>query len=693
MDKKYFAADESSACVSYLKDKADKWVNYGANNGYTELVKRSWRTYHGFNKDANHQISFDGEQGELLKININHFYNIAEHILVMITANRPRFQARAINTDKKSLIQAQLANGLLDYYMREKRLEREIKRAVRCAVVLGCGYIKMEWNSTKGEIYDYIEPSESSIAGYNEDGEPIDSNGNVLKPIPVYQGDIDFKMLDFFNVFFDTNKESPELHDWVVTRTMINKYDLAEKYPDMADRITGMSLTSDSNGTIFTLSQYDESTDIPVYEFFHNKTESVPEGRHIIYLDKDIVLSDSILEYDRIPVYRISPNDILGTSFGFSPMFNLIELQEYLNMLYSTVLTNQHAFGVQNVLSPIGSDIKYTQLSSGMNFIEYNPNFGKPEALNLTSTPKEIFETIQYIEKAMETISAVNATVRGNPESQLRSGTSLAHMSAQALQFMSGLQQSYIQLLEDVGTGVVNLLKKFASAPRIAAIVGLRNTTNLVEFKSEDLSGINRVVVDVGNALMATHAGRAQVAENLLQAGLIKQGDKYVQILQTGNLDVLVESEMDELNLIRGENEELVKGEIEVSALAYDNHVLHIQEHRSVAADSKLRQDVNLLMRLNDHIKHHLDLAKNIDPTLAQILGQPVFPPEAPQMPEEGAAPQPPTQGGTPELQANPEAQSVAPEAVLEGGPNLPRSPDDSLPVNPAELFAKNASE
>ena len=39
-------------------------------------------------------------------------------------------------------MQAKLANQLLDYYMREKRLEKYLQRAVEYAVVLGTGYIK-----------------------------------------------------------------------------------------------------------------------------------------------------------------------------------------------------------------------------------------------------------------------------------------------------------------------------------------------------------------------------------------------------------------------------------------------------------------------------------------------------------------------------------------------------------------------
>ena len=59
----------------------------------------------------------------------------------MITSSRPTMDARAINTDYKSYAQTYLANGILDYYMREKKLEDALKKATELAVVLGAGFI------------------------------------------------------------------------------------------------------------------------------------------------------------------------------------------------------------------------------------------------------------------------------------------------------------------------------------------------------------------------------------------------------------------------------------------------------------------------------------------------------------------------------------------------------------------------
>jgi hypothetical protein len=683
----YFGNDEAEKTVKYLNHKSAEWFRNIQSNRYLDKVKRSWQAYHGLYYEDSHSVSFGGEQGELANMAVNHYRNIATHMLNMVTASRPSFQCRAINTDRKSQIQAKLGNGLLDYYMREKRLERELKRAAEYAITMGSGYIKLEWNSTRGEISDVIEPDEEKIAGYDEEGTPLDEDGFEMKPFPIYQGDVEFKTLSPFDVVFDSTKETSEQHDWVLCRTFINKYDLAEKYPELKGKILKVQTKDNQqHGKRLSLGAYDETVDVPVYEFFHRRSEAVSQGRYMLYLEDDIILEDTIMPYRRLPVYRISPSDILGTPYGYTAMFDLLPIQDAINSLYSTILTNQSTFGVQNILNPRGNDIKVNQLEGGLNFIEYTNvagQSGKPEPLNLTSTPQEIFNYLSILERAMETLSGVNSVARGNPEASLKSGTALAMVQSQALQFMSGLQQSYIQLIEDVGTGLMNLLQDFAAEPRVAAIAGFNNISEMKEFKADDIKSINRVVVDVGNALMNTTAGRAEVANNLLQMSLITSTEQYLSVLTTGNLDTLIEGEMDELFSVRGENENLVKGE-SVIAIATDRHSLHIREHRDILADSTQRHEEEFVTRVLDHIQEHINLLQTTDPNLLMIIGeQPLAPP--------GGSP-PAQDAGNPNAPAPQGEMPMEPQQGMMPG-NLPdpaQPPGEfaDLPQTPDELMA-----
>lgn len=602
-DNVYFAAKKPEDTAGILLNRAESFFNLLRSNHYLYKLQRMWRAYHGdYGTDFSygHSIEFTGEQGELVHLPVNHFRNLAQHIYVMITANRPVMEARAVNTDYKSLAQTYLANGILDYYMREKHLEDALKYACEMSIVLGSGFIKMEWNATAGDAYD-IDP---------------DTNETV------YEGEIEFSNLSPFDVVVDGTKETWD-NDWIMVRSYKNRYDLMAKYPELADKIKGMTTKNQSATYRLVLFSNDETDDIPVYEFYHKRTDSMPDGRYILFLDSDCILLDTKMPYRVLPVFRIAPSSIMGTPYGYTPMFDIYPIQENINSAFSTISTNQNAFGVQNLFIKEGSNLNFSALNGGMNLVEGTE---PPQPIQLTSTPKEIFDYLNLLIQTAETISGVNSVTRGNPEASLKSGTALALVQSMSLQFMSGLQQSYVKMIEDVGTSLIQILKDFATTPKTIALVGKNNRTYLKEFTGEAISSINRVVVDMGNPLSRTIAGRVQMAEQMLQMKLINKPEEYFQVINTGRIDSMFEGEMNELLLIKKENETMMEGQ-EPIVSPLDKHSLHIAEHKAVLSDPELRMDKHLVKVVLDHIEGHLAALRNTDPALLQIIGEQPLPP------------------------------------------------------------------
>lgn len=662
MDK-YFANEEPNKLASMCLSKAGSFYNVLTMNYYLDNLVRMWLYYHGqYNATIagdSHRVSFQGEEGELVGLPVNHFRNIAQHMLNMITATRPTMEARAVNTDYKSLSQSYLANGILDYYMREKKLEDCIRRATEMAIVLGTGFIRMEWNATAGELYDF-------------DPETGEKN---------YEGELEFSNLSPFDVVFDGTKETWD-HEWIIVRGFKNKFNLMAKYPELANRISGMQSKNGPAQYRLSVFSNDDTDDIPVYEFFHKRTEAVPEGRYCLFLDSDVVLLDLPLPYRDIPVYRISAGEYMGTPYGYSPMFDLFPLQESANSLYSTIMSNQAAFGVQNLFVPRGADIDINSLEGALNIIEGN---AKPEALNLTSTPPEVFKFLEMIVQAMETISGVNSVTRGNPEASLKSGTALALVQSMSLQFISGLQQNYVKLIEDVGTSLINILKDYAKTPKTVALVGKNNRTLLKQFTGDEIGAINRVIVSVGNPLARTTAGRVQMAEQMLQMGLIKNPKEYFEVINTGSIETLYEGDMNELLLIKKENEFLMEGK-PITANLLDAHAIHIMEHRSVVADPELRMDAELTQKVNAHIQEHITYLRTADPDLLMLTGQqPLQNPQQGQMPPPPAMP--PQQGQAGDVSGmmqQPNGMPPNPQDMIRGQGNLGGEELPGLPAPPA---------
>lgn len=654
--KGYFASQKPEETADVLLARAVFWNRTLEDNGYLDKLRILWAAYNGVgfaDLASSHQITFGGEQGELSQMVVNHLRNLGQHMLIMTTSNRPSLEARATNTDYKSLVQTNLANGLLDYYMREKRLEKYFKTAVETAIVLGAGYVKLEWNSTSGEIFDYNEDT-----GY-----------------PIYQGDVQFSNISPFDIYFDPTKENQK-HDYYLVRNWKNRFDLIAKYPEHEEAIMALPNKAEIDGVGISTFAYNETDDVAVWEFFHDRTESMPNGRYMLFVSPEAVLLDTSLPYRELPIYRIAASDFLGTPFGYSPLFDLLPIQEGINMLYSTVLTNQSNFGVQNIWVPNTGDINVTALGGGLNIISGNPQGGPPTPLNLTNTPAEIFKFIEMLEQVSETLSGISSVTRGNPEASLKSGSALALVQSMSLQFMSGLQQQYVALIEDVGTGLINMLKDFAAVPRIAAIVGKNNRTYMREFKGEDLEGINRVIVDMGNPLARTTAGRVQMAEQMLQMNLIKTPEQYMMVINTGKLDVMTENTTSQLLLTKGENEAMVAGK-RVLVLATDAHKMHIEEHSSILADPHLRTDPNLTSLVLEHIQEHINALRSTDPDLLGLLGQQALAPIG----GTPASPQPP--GG--DMGSAPQNASMLEQPGMPQPPNMPNMPqvDQGLLPNP----------
>lgn len=652
----YWAQVPVEEIADNILDKVEAYYKFLTTSGRLELYRRSYSYYYR-PRLLGARMGVTGDQNELSTLSINHYRNLLLHLETMTTQQRATFEPRASNTDVQSMSQVILCSGLLDYYMREKKLERYIIQSVKDCLIFGEGFCRAEWDATSGEIY-----------GKSETGANI------------YEGDMKYTNYTPLNVVRDFGKENSNSDDWHILRDFQNKYTLAAKFPNIRDEILASSddmLELAKTSTLNYLA-LEDSDQVPVYTLIHRPTPALPEGRYTTCLDNGTTMMDGPIPYKETHVYRIAPDEESGTIFGYTVGYDLLPVQEAIDLLYSTVVTNQATFGVQNILVPKGYDLSAAQLSGGLNMMEYDPKVGKPEAFNLTSTPPEIFKFIEQLEHLAETLSGVNSVARGNPEASLKSGAALALVQSMAIQFSNGLQRSYAQLVEDLGTGTVNILKTFAAVPRVAAIAGKSNRPLMKQFTGEDLNAINRVMVDMGNPITRTTAGKQNFADMLLQNNMIDNPDQYIQVATTGRLEPVIEGKQAQLLLIKGENEQLAEGQPQ-RALATDNHAKHILEHSVVLANPEIRQDPNnpIVQVTTDHILEHLQMMD--DPNiqrLSAILHQEIAPPPPPQMGAPAGA------MGQPMQQESP----VETQAGQVNQPNMP-SPPQGTDARSAELI------
>jgi len=642
-DIKYFA---DKAKLEDLLNKISVYTENLVNLGIDKRMKRSFSQYYGQGQNENSSfLTSGGDQGELSKLSVNTYRSLLRYQLALITADRPAFKVVPTNTDFDSMASAVVGEDVLEYYMKVKNLERVLTDAVEKALYGGEGFVALQWDSEGGELYGVDPDTDEAVA----------------------EGDIKFSTYHTGEVIRDISQEEPQ---WYILKDVVNKFELAARFPELKDEIISLDYKIDKLDLINKQNIVEDSC--ALYTFYHARTPALPEGKMVIFTDTEKLL-DIPLPYPVVPVYRVAPANIAGTGLGYSQGFDILAMQEAKDDLYSAVVTNNINFATQCILIPRSADINYRDLVEGMSAIEYDADMGEIKALQLTQSSPETYNLMDRLDGEMEKLTGINEVIRGDPSANLRSGNALALVAAQAVKYNSTLEQQYSRLIEDVGSATLAFLQEFAETPRFIAVVGKENRFALKSFSKDDLLGVARVSVEMTSALSKTQAGRIQIAENLLQQNMLKRPEQYIAVLETGKLDPIMESERTELLNIKSENEQMREGKAPLTIMT-DNHALHIREHRSVLDDPSARQNPEVVQATLAHIAEHESLWNQVGmrPAILAATGQ--MPPPMPQMPQ---------QGGTPGVTEDKAAADNQPNQ-----PGIPNVPPNADPADQA-AFAK----
>lgn len=679
----YWALAPKDEIGARIFDKVRHYHDFLRNSGRLEKLRKSFAVMSGGSVDGTGKVSWEisrsGEQGELLVTAENHYRNIGNNLLTLITAQRPTIQVKAANTDAKSLSQTLVADGLLDQYLTERKLETHLKKAAKNAIFLSEGFVAILWDAQAGED---AGPAPDSIDALMS-GEAVPT---------IKSGDIQSVPLGPLDVIRDTFATAWDALDWVIIRTFENKFELAARYPELAEKILGKSDRSEVEGLGY-FGRRNVTDLIAHYTFIHKKTRAVPQGRLVQLIDADCILYDGGSPYSDLPVYRVVPDEVEGTPFGDTQLWDLLGPQDAINAIDSTIITNELGRGIGNILVPRTANISVEALSSSMNEVKYDGQ-QKPEPLMWPSTPPEFFAYKREKINAMEVLSGVNSVVRGSPSQAVgadASGAKLTFIQAQAIQSNSNLEKSYADLVRDVCLAILHRFRDFGGQfPRMARMIGKASSFMVKEFTADDLMGVERVKVDVGSPVMRTVSGRMAIADKLVEMGVINPSvpgaaEQYLMLVKAGTYEPMVEDSQTQQMRIRMENERLMDGG-EVTALVSDPHWLEISHHLSLLDNPSLRENTpeNAAIQASvlSHVQTHIEFMRTADPLLVALRGGPQAV-QLLQLAQQGAPPvnapapaamSPDTGGGE---AVNPEAS----RGNMPGMPSMPRRPDTGQPA------------
>ena len=102
-------------------------------------------------------------------------------------------------------------------------------------------------------------------------------------------------------------------------------------------------------------------------------------------------------------------------------------------------------------------------------------------------------------------------------------------------------------------------------------------------YSSKEFDGINRVTVMTGNPMLSTTAGKVNLADQLLQNGMLPQNEagamKYIQVMNQGKIEPETQALQSEYMAIQSDKEMLLAGQAPLVQLT-DNHPLRSDRGR-----------------------------------------------------------------------------------------------------------------
>jgi hypothetical protein len=696
---KYWAALDAEEYAKEAWDRIGAYYEFTRTSPHFRRIAKAYRTIYsvGGTDGTTWELSRSGSQGQIIRLQSGQYRNLAEHRVTIATQQKPAWLPVANNSDFASLAQSKSVSNLMDYYWRDKRVSRHLRDALKAIQWGGEGFTFKLWDSEAGNL----------VAADPDSGEQVK------------EGDLRYLTPTVFDVVRDAHASSWDSTTWRAVREPVSKWDLAARFPEHAEEI--LKLQADPHDSLRTRvgGSADKTDEVFIFHMLHERSPALPGGRYAIIASASLVLLPPMdMPYRTNPLTRIVEDEIEGTPFGYTAMWDVLGLSEAYDKLTAAILTNQISHAINKIVGVKGAGTNYKQLTEALGFIEVNSMEQAPKPLDLSDMNPQVFQFRSELAGEMQQLANLNDVSRGVASDNVKSGAHAALFDAIALRGANALQEAYFAASEDDGTFILHALADFGGdSERTGRIVGENNRPLLFTFNPADLGMFERVTIESVNSALKTATGKEAVADKLLEKGALGQpndptvAQRYLTLVKTGEVEQFTEAPQMQFLRIKRDKEMLAKGigpvpmapsvdpvtgvpgeqpmpemgQQYLVIIETDPHWIDIPEYLAVLSSPEARENPAVTEAVLSAVKVKLDMWRNMDPDLLALLGGPPPPSMAggmgPPMPGESSGTPPPAPGessGT---------KPPAPEAPAGGAnlPNLPSNPQSGETYDPNE--------
>ncbi len=561
--------------LSVVNNYKEAWVRDRQMN-----FDKRWQQQRAFYSGDHYVRSSEQLSGYRVRLRENHLNNTVQRIVSIFVQNLPVVRAFPATDSYQDVMNAEATEMFCKSYWRKNQLDLKFGDLIKRGCIFGNGFVYTSFDPD-------IRGTMSLDSNETQSGDP-----EVME----FRGDIKTRIESPMMYAFRPGIYSLEDHYDMVRMEPVSKSDMEAKYGQIDSE--PVKIYNAQTG----VSRFDDETAIK-NEYYHKPTSWFPEGLYVCWAGKKLIKANEYPYDDKqLPIDHMCFDTVPDTFWALSPMEQLMDLQEQLNKASSMIIEARNLVARPRVYVTHESGITSQSLSDRPGEIMRGKAAGgKPEFYVPQFNFGEMAAHKGDLRGALGMVSGVTGASRGEIPA--------ATKTALALQLVLEQDRSqFLPIIKRFHGCIQNSMYKALSRaaqyipendPRVIKLEGKDGSAKM--FHGGMVPNPLDVYLEDTNPLGWTAGGRAESIQNLVSAGLIKDENKALEMLQLNLTDPAYELQKINRQAAQKEIEVMTNGKpLEIGPADVDS--IHDEEHSKFIGSFNFRSLPEVVQGI--HVAH-----------------------------------------------------------------------------------------
>ena len=330
-----------------------------------------------------------------------------------------------------------------------------------------------------------------------------------------------------------------------------------------------------------------DNTDTPltlVLTYYERPNPNCPDGKVEVVINNKTEWGPKDWPFpfvDHLNIATARETVVENTWIGETVMTVARPVQAAFNAAWSNILEHADVAGNARLATP-QSSIELTEVYSDVigEQIVYADGMDKPSWLSPPQLPAWLLQMPNELGAEIDNILGVHDVSRGSAPANIESGYGLAVLAEQDATPIGKMAGSMARMFGEIACDVLAFYADNVKEKRTAVTVMPGQPPETTTWSGKDIAGQTTAVVPIELVAPRSAAAQAQMAEKMMQMGLITTIEELTRLAEAPGERQIVEAVRPDVARARRENAEMAQGVVCIPE-DWDDNQVHIQEHNA----------------------------------------------------------------------------------------------------------------